>query len=417
MKYHLTFLAVSLLPSLLQAQPSTGELHVRAVNYKSESGHGRLDLYTEIPYTSLQFEATPNGFIARYRVQAEIALLDSKKRPGSAIASPLWEQSVTVEMYANTTASEMSDLSTYSISLDPGQYLVGITLTDLTSSRTYFREISAQLRNFERPVTLSDVVLLAGFDPERQSIVPYVSADVEGGDLQMYYEVYTQERQSLLVTKTLLSQDGGSQTNLPNRWTDTLNVDAGRHQQIASIPARNLDFGQYDLTIMLKNLNGDILDQSFYPISVKWNGLSMYLNDMEEAIDQLVYIARDGELREIKRAENAFERRKRFEAFWSERDPTPETVRNEALEEHYYRVDYSNQHFGQQVPGWQSDRGHVFILHGHPDEVRRQTFSYNNKPWEVWYFFQIGRQFMFVDKTGFGDFELVLPVWDDRTRM
>ncbi len=417
MKHLLTILAVWALPSFLQAQPSADKFQVRAVSYKGESGQGYLHLYTEIPYTSLQFEPTPGGFVAQYRVRAEISRLDEEGKPGNVLISPVWEQTVTAEIFANTIAPELSDLSTYSASLEPGQYLVGMILTDIASSRTFFREISAQARDFSQPAALSDVVLLAGFDPERQSIVPYIAADTEAGDLQIYYEVYTEEPQHLLVTRALLTQNGNAPPNLPNRWTDTLKVDAGRHQQIASIPARTLEFGQYNLTVMLQRLDGDILDQSFYPVSIQWDNLNIYLNNLDEAIEQLAYIAQNNELRELRRAANTAELRERFKAFWDKRDPTPETVRNEAMEEHYYRIDYSNRHFGQQIPGWQSDRGHIFVLHGHPDEVKRQTFSYNNKPWEVWYFFQIGRQFMFVDRTGFGDYELALPVWDDRTRI
>ncbi len=417
MKYLSFFVIPFLVPLSLQAQSIDNGLRVRAVNYKHDSGEGRLDLFTEIPYSRLTFEATPNGFIAQYRVKTEITTLDPDNRPRNVILSPVWEQTVTEAIYANTIARELSDFSTYSAFLEPANYLVSVTLTDLNSSTIYYREISVQQREYPAPVSLSDVVLLAGFDAERQTILPHISTDVEAGDLQIYFEVYADQAHSLLVTKLLRQRSGRPQSNLPYQWSDTLAIGAGRHQQIAYIPARNLEFGKYDLIVMIQNMAGDTLDRSLYPLSIRWSGLNSYLNNLSQAIDQLSYIARGTEMQEFRRASSDSERRDLLEDFWEKRDPTPSTIRNEAMEEHYYRIDYSNQNFGQQIPGWQSDRGHVFVLHGHPDEVRRQTFSYNTKPWEVWYFFQIGRQFMFVDKTGFGDYELVLPVWDERTRI
>lgn len=419
MKHPLILLLIAALPltSPAQAQTLDDELRVRAVSIKGDTDEGQLDVYTEIPYTSLQFEASPSGFIARYTVEAEVSRLDSRGRPKSVTTSSIWEQTVTVQMHANTVAEQASDLSTHSVALPPGRYLLAITLTDLTSSQSFFQEIAVEQRDFSRTVTMSDVVLLAGYDPERRSIVPRISPDVSAGDLQAYYEVYTLNAQTLLVTQELLREGEAMQYNRPHEWADTLSVDAGRHQQITRIPASDLEFGHYNLVITLQSLDRNLLDRASHTLSVRWDGISTYLNNLGEAIEQLTYIARNRELREFRRAETQSERRSLFESFWRKRDPTPGTLRNEAMEEHYYRVDYANQNFGQQISGWKSDRGHVFILHGHPDEVEHQTFSYNNKPWVVWYFFRIGRQYMFVDETGFGDYELVLPVWDERTRL
>lgn len=419
MKHPLILLLIAALPLTPppQAQSLDDELRVRAVSIKGDTDAGNLDVYTEIPYTSLQFEASPSGFIARYTVEAEVSRLDSRGRPKSVTTSSIWEQTVTVQMHANTVAEQASDLSTHSVALPPGRYLLAITLTDLTSSQSFFQEIAVEQRDFSRTVTMSDVVLLAGYDPERRSIVPRISPDVSAGDLQAYYEVYTLNAQTLLVTQELLREGEAMQYNRPHQWADTLSVDAGRHQQITRIPASDLEFGHYNLVITLQSLDRNLLDRASHTLSVRWDGISTYLNNLGEAIEQLTYIARNRELREFRRAETQSERRSLFESFWRKRDPTPGTLRNEAMEEHYYRVDYANQNFGQQISGWKSDRGHVFILHGHPDEVEHQTFSYNNKPWVVWYFFRIGRQYMFVDETGFGDYELVLPVWDERTRL
>lgn len=405
MKYILTLLC--LLPSLLQAQIASPEFYVRGVSYSEH-----LNLYTAIPYSKLTFEATPDGFTARYRVHAEIARLDSNKIPENIMIAPVWEQSVTEELHANTIAHNQTDLSVHSVELPPGIYFVSTTLTDLNASSVYFQEILTNQRDYSKPVAISDLVLLAGFDPESQSIVPHLSPDVNAGNHQIYYEVYSDTPQTLLINRLLTSPPHPTRT-----WTDTLHIYAGRHQHIAPVPAGNLQFRQYDIVVSLQSLNGDILDQSIYSANVGWNDLGRYLKNLSEAIEQLSYIAAGNELRTLKNAESFSEQKALFDAFWKKRDPTLGTIRNEAMEEHYYRIDYSNQNFGQQLPGWQSDRGHVFILHGHPDEVQRQTFQYNSQPWEVWYYFGIGRQFMFVDQTGLGDFELVLPVWDERTRI
>lgn len=57
-----------------------------------------------------------------------------------------------------------------------------------------------------------------------------------------------------------------------------------------------------------------------------------------------------------------------IEQFWKIRDPDPRTAVNEFKEEHYRRIAYANEHFAAGWPGWQTDRGKVYIIHGPPDE-------------------------------------------------
>ncbi|HUO61218.1 MAG TPA: GWxTD domain-containing protein, partial [Candidatus Acidoferrales bacterium] len=63
------------------------------------------------------------------------------------------------------------------------------------------------------------------------------------------------------------------------------------------------------------------------------------------------------------------ERDQFIEQFWLRRDPTPDTVENEYRDEHYRRIAYANEHFAAGIPGWKTDRGHIYIAWGPPDEI------------------------------------------------
>jgi GWxTD domain-containing protein len=58
-----------------------------------------------------------------------------------------------------------------------------------------------------------------------------------------------------------------------------------------------------------------------------------------------------------------------IEQFWLRRDPTPDTEENEYREEHYRRIQYANEHYSAGIPGWRTDRGHIYIVWGAPDEI------------------------------------------------
>jgi GWxTD domain-containing protein len=56
-----------------------------------------------------------------------------------------------------------------------------------------------------------------------------------------------------------------------------------------------------------------------------------------------------------------------IQEFWERRDPTPSTPRNEYKEEHYRRFEHALNTFQEGVPGWRTDRGRVYMIHGPPD--------------------------------------------------
>ncbi|MDA0747197.1 MAG: GWxTD domain-containing protein [bacterium] len=61
------------------------------------------------------------------------------------------------------------------------------------------------------------------------------------------------------------------------------------------------------------------------------------------------------------------------DAFWAGRDPAPATAANERKLEHYRRVAYSMEHFGEHQNPWDM-RGDVYVRYGKPNHV---SSSYN----------------------------------------
>ncbi|MDZ7269309.1 MAG: GWxTD domain-containing protein [candidate division KSB1 bacterium] len=95
--------------------------------------------------------------------------------------------------------------------------------------------------------------------------------------------------------------------------------------------------------------------------------------------------------------------------FWQTRDQTPETPQNEFREDYLRRVRFANESFSGLRKGWQTDMGRVLLLYGQPDEVERFPSSSENRPYQIWHYFEIqgGVVFIFVDVSNWGEFRLV----------
>jgi uncharacterized protein (TIGR03435 family) len=114
------------------------------------------------------------------------------------------------------------------------------------------------------------------------------------------------------------------------------------------------------------------------------------------------------EVEAFKRLTNDEERDKFIEQFWQRRNPTPDAAGNAYRDEIYARIAYANENFASGQPGWSTDRGHVYIAYGKPDEIVVQprdgtvTWHYQHLPGvgdNVW--------LKFADASGKGDYRLV----------
>jgi GWxTD domain-containing protein len=73
--------------------------------------------------------------------------------------------------------------------------------------------------------------------------------------------------------------------------------------------------------------------------------------------------------------------------FWKRRDPDPDTEPNEFRIEYEARVSRSGVLFhGEGRPGWQTDRGRIYILFGPPTERMTYPMDPNEYCREVWYY-------------------------------
>lgn len=425
----------------LQAQRAAyqPEFDVDAVSVKGdEPAETRVDLYTKVPYQSLRFLSQDEGFTARYRVSVDIYRTNAAGEPQGLVLSRMWERDVAAPAYDVTQADSLYDYATQSLALAPGSYALEVQVEDGASNRTFTRELPLRVRAFRGAVAMSDLLLADRYDPDEQVLFPNVS-NVIGTDrdaFTLFYEIYAQQERRLRVRYEVVRQDRERRRpavlrpllGLPPReedlpehdfqTTETLAIQAGRNPATLTLQASDFEAGDYVFKVQLESEGGVVLAEAEKPFSVRWMGLHDQIADLESAVTQLRYIAKDREIRAIREAATPEERFRLFQSFWDKRDPTPGTRRNERMEEYYFRVAYANRNYGRfSNNGWNTDRGEVFIRFGEPDFVERHPYNYGDKPYQVWYYYRLGRRFIFVDETGFDDFELLLPIWDERNRM
>ena len=138
------------------------------------------------------------------------------------------------------------------------------------------------------------------------------------------------------------------------------------------------------------------------------------------------WIISDQELQAFKSLSNDEERDQFIENFWLRRNPNPDSPENEYREEHYARIAYANEHFAAGKPGWRTDRGHIYIAYGKPDNIEShpsggsyqrpieegggETSTFPFETWHYRYLAGIGDNIdiEFVDTCMCGDYHMTL---------
>jgi GWxTD domain-containing protein len=138
------------------------------------------------------------------------------------------------------------------------------------------------------------------------------------------------------------------------------------------------------------------------------------------------WIITDQEMQAFKSLSNDEERDQFIENFWLRRNPNPESPENEYREEHYARIAYANEHFAAGKPGWRTDRGHIYIAYGKPDNIDSHPSggSYDRPmeegggntstfPFEIWHYRYIegigdNIDVEFVDTCMCGDYHMTI---------
>ena len=389
---------------------------VDAISFAQEpKSKSRLDVFVQVGYEALSFVKQGDQYLASYDMT--IAIYDSASK---LVSEKLWTEPVKVSSFEQSVSSGAYSLTQRVFDVPPGRYYISTVLRDneTKSSKRLLRQIAVPDYSLA-PVALSDIMLVSRLTQvdDKLNIVPAVTANV--GDIaepfHIFFEAYSDSAMdSVKVVASVLDEKKEQKLTVDTTYT----FRAGKTQVFMKIDHLTLPVGDYKLFV-----NAFAPDQTTaedpLPLAsssrsfiVRWSGMPKTIKDLDLAIDQAQYIAKDNEVSSIKEASTPEEKQRRFLEFWKVRDPNPNTPRNEKMEKYYERVEYANKHFTHYIDGWRTDMGMVFIMFGSPNNVDRHPFDIDSKPYEVWSYYQLNYSFVFVDQTGFGDYRLTTPIWE-----
>lgn len=371
-----------------------------------------VDIYVAIPYQAIQFQEYGGQYAAQ--VSVTIVLRDSAgvKRADTTVKRSRLESS-----YATTQGSTgASENVVVRYLVPPGSYRSDIIVKDLLSHRDRSVTDSIVVPDFQNTPALSSLLYVSQIEETngRYSITPFIGQTIWSQDLSLFvfFEYYVQELHNTVTFEWYIADANGARLGggfgspvlIQKRTTQhflpiRLGSKAPTGSYTLTVVAHPVQNGQLDTTVTLTSSNrGYRIPKSFS---------TTVMSDLTIAIKQLAYIATQTELDEINAAGSEADRLALFEDFWKRHDPSPNTVRNEAFEEYYGRVNTANKLYKSYADGWMTDMGRVYIVCGEPSSRDRIPSQYGSTQLERWYY--TNKQTFVFEDTGFGDYRLRTP--------
>jgi GWxTD domain-containing protein len=136
----------------------------------------------------------------------------------------------------------------------------------------------------------------------------------------------------------------------------------------------------------------------------------MSAEELNDLFEKSKYIATNAEIDSYNKLTTLIGKRRFMYEFWKSRDADPSTPRNEFYQDYLKRLAYCQTKFSTPgQPGWQSDRGRVYLTYGVPSEIDKYPNQNDMKPYEIWHYNDIegGVIFIFADLNGFSKYTLI----------
>ena len=350
-----------------------------------------FEINYQLPYNSLGFVRTQDGFTAGIKVEYSLSAEDQIVDQGdftSKLIFPNQEMTRSEKLFSDKLA----------VTLPISNYTMQISFTDINSSShtswseqlgiltedTFLSEVE-----FSANVVIDTTNYLEKFHRDDLLFLVNCSHIYTKGELDtlfLFYELgNVQFPVGTLTEKIKILKDD----ELIRVISHKLNCRGSKVTQLRKIDISELDEGYHSIIFEVTDpvSNAQVSREDYF--SIKKKNVSHYrlFVDMESEITLLKYFLPSSKTK----IWNELTAEGKFiflDRFWTVNDTDTSTKENEFYELIRTRINYCNEHFSHFKDGWDTDRGRIFIKHGKPDDILYGDTAiktkYAQKKYEIW---------------------------------
>lgn len=367
----------------------------------------KVIFFIALPFQNLQYQLSKDGYVMKFIFSCEL-IRDGKNQKKVPKIVKHWQDSVFFSFQDHQDLRNRMLRKAYPIILPQGYYKAKLRIRDRITDKYVDNTLNVTIN----PVPIGELFVseLLIVKPNNSANPPFLLLSGENrfypsDTVNVYYEIKPEGSGTIKVYESLNNDSGKVVFD-----TTFLIEPTNKLEFFRTLPLKSIRPGLYQFSIQVEQSGKRI--SKFIGFRLIDVNLPIQVSDISLAIKQMKYILEEERIQEILKL--PIEKQiQEFKNFWSEKDPIGETSKNERMEEYFRRVEVANQRFTTKLtPGWESDRGKVYIIYGEPTDIEVHHYVSQGRPYEVWYYSHLQLRFTFEDQDGFGEFKLVSPIWD-----
>lgn len=370
-------------------------------------------------YVELHFQYV--GYTVAYKAQendliGEVAVIIDITENGEIVANDAYRLSTPV--MPDGIVEDFYDIKRFA--LNPGTYQCNLELLDMNSVNSSVKtSFELVVEDFSDALSVSDILIAESASPTDEvstffksgyNIIPRISTfyPTELSSLPVYFEVYNSQHLDDTVFSIRQQLINGATEELMGEFTRV-----SKHKTSTVVPVFksidlvNLPTGKYVLNMTVLDANSNELSSQYYEFE-RSNDAETVVNTVDLVLDphfqgsiaedsvgyylaSLIPISSPGQARTIIRELKTKDKergRKMIQAIWKTIDPINTY---EAWMRYKGQVQYVERTFKTNFqPGFETDRGRVYLQYGAPDRTWEREISASELPYEMWEYNKIG---------------------------
>ncbi len=426
-----TLLTLAALLLSTQAQVSFLPISADYASFSNTDSTAYVEFYLSFYQGNLQYRQTPDSLYAQFRTELTITQNGDSVYQTYHLYKSLAKDTSELKLF-----SQFNDI--FKTALKPGTYQARLKLEDMLAKRSGEYQLTVYVPQVGKDLCFSSIQLCSNIKKAQEpqglfvkngmNVMPNAQSkfDALHPMLYFYVEVYNlKDLDGYSIQYNILSLEGDTVKSGPVRKRKVIN---NNQVEIDGFNTMALPAGIYNLTVNVKGNDGKSSTQIKKRFSVtKFRKrqaighdeslpemdqvfISMTEKELRDEYQKARYYATADDDRLYKQLEKPDELRIFLTKLWREIDKRQNTVPGQSRIQFLQRVEEADARFTRgSRPGWKTDFGRVLIIYGNPDEVDRYDSNSSGKPYQIWKYNQIqgGVIFVFVDRNGFGRYELV----------
>lgn len=347
-----------------------------------------VEIYFSVSNSLLHFVKTEKD---KYQAYIEVLVNVNSPEQNKNISKRMVKK-ISSRYYHATRDDEINNIFKFPMKLMPGYYETIITMYDKNNDHRYAAEMMMHVPDYSDSFSVSSL-RISRVKNDENVFNPDLTFGFVHQEADIYFETYNIDSDLLHTEIIILTPQGNVVQSIAQM------VRIYRNQVAFEMPLSlaDLAMGPYKIRVVQRRPEDGRQAFSEKQIFVLQSPINLRFKNYQTALDEIRYLISEQEYERMLKVPPE-EQQQTLLDFWREKDPTPETAKNEAMLEYYSRMYEANRFFhSSSLPGWQTDFGFIYVLFGPPDEIlrfyRRDRFEERH----VWRYKKLNLSFTFIN--------------------